>query len=204
MPVIDFTRGSRFFGIEKFRYDPEKDLYHCPGGQVLRSNGLLHTERFARYKADAKVCSACALKPRCTDAKGGRTLRRSLDEHYRDKVRSYHQTEPYKRAMRKRKVWVEPMFAEAKEWHGLRRFRLRRLERVNIEALLTAAGQNIKRLLSARGRGPRRLAQAATLRLPESASHSQHRIARSSWALSPARKGFLNTLYDYPTPAQFL
>ena len=25
------------------------------------------------------------------------------------------------------------MFAEAKCWHGLRRFRLRRLERVNIE-----------------------------------------------------------------------
>jgi hypothetical protein len=24
--------------------------------------------------------------------------------------------------MRKRQVWVEPLFAEAKDWHGLRRF----------------------------------------------------------------------------------
>jgi hypothetical protein len=27
------------------------------------------------------------------------------------------------------------LFAEAKDWHGMRRFRLRRLEKVNIEAL---------------------------------------------------------------------
>jgi hypothetical protein len=27
-------------------------------------------------------------------------------------------------------VWVEPLFTEAKDWHGLRRFRLRGLERV--------------------------------------------------------------------------
>src|SRR5262249_17773892 len=45
--------------------------------------------------------------------------------------------------------------AEAKGWHGLRRFRLRRLRKVNGEALLTATGQNLKRLLSKRGRGRR-------------------------------------------------
>jgi hypothetical protein len=45
------------------------------------------------------------------------------------------------------------LFAEAKDWHGLRRFRLRRLEKVNIEALLIACRQNIKRLVAARERG---------------------------------------------------
>ena len=57
--------------------------------------------------------------------------------------------------MRKRQVWVEPLFAEAKDWHGMRRFRLRRLWRVNGEALLIAAGQNLKRLLAKRGWGRR-------------------------------------------------
>jgi len=57
--------------------------------------------------------------------------------------------------MRKRKVWVEPLFAEAKDWHGLRRFRLRGLEKVNIQAQLIAAGQNLKRLLSNHGWGRR-------------------------------------------------
>jgi hypothetical protein len=64
-------------------------------------------------------------------------------------------------------VWVELLFAEAKDWHGLRRFRLRRLEKVNFEALLIADGQDIKGLVAARDRGPRRLAQAAALRPPE-------------------------------------
>ena len=72
-----------------------------------------------------------------------------------EKVRSYHATEPYKKAIRKRQAWVEPLFAEAKAWHGLRRFRLRGLEKVNSEALLIATGQNLKRLLSHQGWGQR-------------------------------------------------
>ena len=77
-----------------------------------------------------------------------------------DRVKSYRGTFLYEKALRKRRVWVEPLFAEAKDWHGLRRFRLRRLEKVNIEALLIASGQNIKRLVAARDRSPRKLAQA--------------------------------------------
>ncbi len=48
-------------------------------------------------------------------------------------------------------VWVEPIFAEAKDWHGLRRVRLRGLEQVTIQAHLIAASQNLKRLLSNHG-----------------------------------------------------
>jgi hypothetical protein len=48
----------------------------------------------------------------------------------------------------------------------MRRFRLRRLWRVNVEALVIAAGQNIKRLLDFWGRGPRKMAQAQALRPP--------------------------------------
>jgi hypothetical protein len=59
-------------------------------------------------------------------------------------VRGYLGTHPYEKALRKRKVWIEPLFGEAKDWHGLRRFRLRRLEKVNIEALLVAAGQRTR------------------------------------------------------------
>jgi hypothetical protein len=55
--------------------------------------------------------------------------------------------------MRKRQLWTEPLFAEAKLWHGMRRFRLRLLWRVNIEALMVASAQNLKRLLTLRGRG---------------------------------------------------
>ena len=65
----------------------------------------------------------------------------------------YHTEEPYKKAIRKRQVWVEPLFAEAKEWHGLRRLRLRGLLNANIQELLIAAGQNLEHLLAATGLG---------------------------------------------------
>ena len=82
-------------------------------------------------------------------------MHRSFHASYLERVRSYHQTEAYQKAMRKRKVWVEPLFAEAKDWHGLRRFRLRLLWRVNCEAVRIATGQNLKRLLKKRGWGRR-------------------------------------------------
>ena len=102
---------------------------------------------------------------------------RYFDERYVDRVRSYRGTFPYEKALRKRRVWVEPLFGEAKDRHGMRRFRLRRLEKVNAEALLVASGQNVKRLLTFGGRRPRRKAQAAALRPPAaSAARATRRL----------------------------
>jgi hypothetical protein len=87
------------------------------------------------------------------------------------------------------------LFAEAKDWHGMRRFRLRRLEKVNIEALLIASGQNVKRLLTIGGRRPKKLAQAAALRLPVATGHeiSRTREHLSSRSWRPMR-AFFNRL----------
>jgi hypothetical protein len=93
-------------------------------------------------------------------------VHRSFYAAYLEKVRGYHATEAYQKAMRKRQVWVEPLFAEAKGWHGLRRFRLRGLENVNIEGLLIAAGQNLKRFLAARGWGRRHAPCGSPVALP--------------------------------------
>ena len=82
-------------------------------------------------------------------------------------MRAYHTTEAYKKAYRKRSVWVEPLFAEGKDWHGMRRFRLRLLWRVNCEALMRATGQNLKRLLKKRGWGRRPWPTGATNALME-------------------------------------
>ncbi len=64
------------------------------------------------------------MKAACTPGNAGRVVHRSFHAAYLDRVRSYHQTEEYAKAMRKRKVWVEPIFGEAKQWHGMRQFRL--------------------------------------------------------------------------------
>lgn len=155
MPLPNTEERTPFFGKQRFRYDSEQDVYWCPADAVLRLYTYVTSKHAKWYRADAATCNACALKAQCTPGKSGRRLERSLDEEDLDRVRGYHQTEAYHKAMRKRQVWVEPLFAEAKDWHGMRRFRLRLLWRVNCEALVTAAGQNIKRLLQKRGWGRR-------------------------------------------------
>ncbi|HEY6409880.1 MAG TPA: IS1182 family transposase [Ktedonobacteraceae bacterium] len=155
VPIADLTQRTPFFRQEDFHYDAERDVYLCPTGKELRLDRPHSTERSLRYRARARDCNHCPLKAECTTSKQGRTLCRSVEEEYLDRVRGYHETEDYKKAYRKRSVWVEPLFAEGKDWHGMRRFRLRLLWRVNCEALTRAAGQNLKRLLKQRGWGRR-------------------------------------------------
>ena len=50
-----------------------------------------------------------------------------------------------------KELYIDNTQVNAKDWHGLRRFRLRRLWRFNCEALRIATGQNLKRLLKKRG-----------------------------------------------------
>jgi hypothetical protein len=122
---------------------------------MLRFLSQSDATRRRMYQAPAAACKICARREQGTTSSRGRRVSRSLDEPYVDRVRGYHTTQPYAKALRKRQVWVEPLLAEAKDWHGLRRFRLRGLEKVNGEALLIAAGQNVKRLLSLQGWGRR-------------------------------------------------
>jgi hypothetical protein len=112
--------------VQEFSYDAERDVYLCPAGKELHFAPWHSTERSRRYRAYARDCNHCPLKARCTISKQGRSLCRSVDEEVLDRVRGYQATEPYKKALRKRQVWVEPLFAEGKDWHGMRRFRLRR------------------------------------------------------------------------------
>ena len=190
IPNFDF-RHTGLFGPGHFRYDSENDHYLCPAGQRLRLHNEDPHNRRKRYRAKPSVCNACELKSRCTTSERGRVLYRPFYEDYYDRVRAYRGTYPYEKALRKRKVWVEPLFAEAKDWHGMRRFRLRRLEKVSIEALLIASGQNVKRLLAFGGQRPKKPAQTAALRPPAATGHKircarEHRAERS-W---PPREGF--------------
>ena len=171
LPMRDYANDTPFFPPEQFRYDAEHDVYLCPQEQQLTRWTNKTEAQAVLYRADAAMCNACPLKAQCTDSTSGKALRRSWFQEELDRVKGYWDTAAYAKAMRKRQVWVEPMFAEAKEWHHLWRFRLRRLEKVNIEALLIASGQNLKRLLNQRKRRhrpwPEGEAKAmATSRLP--------------------------------------
>jgi transposase len=165
-PLPEFDHRTAFFGKGEFVFDAQANAYRCRAGETLKFRKHKHAERVRIYQAPAVRCNACLLKAHCTTSVNGRQIKRSLDEADLDRVRGYHDTEPYKKAMRKRQVWFEPLFAEAKDWHGLRRFRLRGLANANIQGLLVAAGQNLKRLLAATGWGQRQAPCGNLLGIP--------------------------------------
>ncbi len=155
VPLPDFDERTPYFGASHFQYDATRDEDRCPQGHPLRRVKRKYTEEVIVYQATTTTCNACPLKAQCTASTQGRQVYRSFHADYLDRVRGYHDTAAYQKAMRKRAVWVEPLFGEAKDWHGLRRFRLRSLWMVNCEGLLIAAGQNLKRWLTRTGWGRR-------------------------------------------------
>jgi transposase len=185
VPLPDWEQHSPYFGVAKFTYDAEHDHYVCPTGEVIRRTSTDEAGQRVLYRAPAATCRACPLKAHCTPAKKtGRSVYRSFGEEYLERVQAYQSTTAYQKALRKRQVWVEPLFAEAKAWHGLRRFRLRGLWRVNCEALLTAAGQNLKRLLSQHGWGRRPLPSGAAL----VGAQSSRLMVGIVWSFAPTRR----------------
>ena len=152
MPLPNWSRRPGFYGQQEFTYLPERDVYICPQGQELARAS--RAENAYLYRARAGVCNACPVMSACTSSSKGRTIRRPFDQEYIERVQRHHNTEACVRAIKKRQVWVEPLFAEAKTLHGLRRFHLRGIEKVNIEGLIIATGQNLKRLLKYPGTRP--------------------------------------------------
>ena len=147
LPTADLSQRTKFYPAEQFHYDAEHDQYLCPRDQVLRLYSRRLTEQVFVYAAEASVCNACPVKAECTDSKSGRHIFRSFFQEYLERVKVYRESDGYQKAMRKRALWTEPLFGEAKDFHCLRRFRLRGLLKVNVEGKLVAAGQNLKRLM---------------------------------------------------------
>ena len=128
VPLTGAGKARPYFSKEEFTYDPEQDLGQCPAGKVLRPKTFRAARNQILYKTEPGTCDRCSL------SRNAPTTRRAvsfchLEEGYVDRVKSYRGTFAYEKALRKRRVWVEPLFGEAKEWHGPRRFRLRKLEK---------------------------------------------------------------------------
>ncbi|HET7272223.1 MAG TPA: transposase [Rubrobacter sp.] len=166
LALPDQGKRTSLFTKDTFAFDAQRDVYTCPRGETLHRLGRDRRGGYVKYGAKPSSCNECPLKSKCTNSTSGRWVSRSVGEECLERVRAYRHTEAYRKSLRKLAVWVEPLFAEAKEWHRFRRFRLRRLEKVNTEALMIASGQNVKRLLTFGAKGPRRPAQVADLRRP--------------------------------------
>jgi len=134
------------WNIQDFRYNAESDTYTCPAGQSLARRFVRPSNRTIVYRAPPGVCRTCRFQSRCSPSGKERGLSRSFDRGFLEEAQRWLQTEEGKRRFGQRKVYVETVFAIAKDRHGLRRAQWRGKWKVQIQVWLTAAAMNIKKL----------------------------------------------------------
>jgi hypothetical protein len=144
---ITYT-GRDYFTTEDFAYDASRDVFVCPAGRTLRCLGIVKERpQQKRYRALRTDCRVCPLKARCTVAEQ-RTLKVGVHHAALVRLRADAKTDSFQALYRNRSPVIEGVFAEAKEWHGLRRAWRRGLSNMLIQSLLIAAVLNFKRLMA--------------------------------------------------------
>lgn len=146
-PLTHHSRGK--YSIEQFHYDRERDIFTCPAGKELVRVGRMSGRRGRyKYRARQRDCRVCPLKIQCTSAPM-RCLNASEDHWALVHLREDSRRGDFKTLYRRRAPVIEGVFAEAKQWHGLRRAWRRGLLKMRIQCLLIAAILNFKRQIAA-------------------------------------------------------
>jgi transposase len=139
------TPKSDLYGVEKFTYLPEENLYVCPEGKQLKYAGMNPLNRMHVYHSTLKRCRDCSQKSQCTRGKY-RIISIHTCEPARQKAHEAAKTPAFAQSQCERRK-VEALFGELKNQIGLRRVRLRRMRFVREQFYLAAAVQNLKRLV---------------------------------------------------------
>jgi transposase len=171
---IDATgQEEQRYGVDAFAYDATDDVYICPAGERLSYAGTESTRsRRRRYRAPVSVCTACAFKSRCTTSRR-KMLQVGPHHHALSALRADAQTASFRTLYRSRAPVIEGVFAEGKQWHGLRRAARRGLCNMLIQSLLIAAVLNYKRLAAFAGADLRRLIAAMVAWWPRDGRKAQ-------------------------------
>ena len=155
----DHHHAAGIFPESAFVYDPARDTYRCPAGEILKPRRVHPVRHTMEYKARAGACSACALRPQCTRAKFGRTLHRHKNQVLLDVAKAQAHSHAARRDRKRRQQLMEQSFADATNNHHFKRARWRRLWRQQIQDYLIAAIQNVRILLA--NQNPKKSAAAA-------------------------------------------
>jgi hypothetical protein len=100
--------------VSQLTYVAERDVYWCTDGHALGRYSYRASDQAVAYRGDAATCNARHVKAVRTTSSHGHMIHRSVYADDFERVRTYYDTPAYAKAMRNRKVWVEPLFGEAK------------------------------------------------------------------------------------------
>jgi len=134
------------YGKNKFQYDLEKDVYHCPGQKELTYRyNTYEKERELRYY-QATGCQSCTLKSHCTRNKANRRITREENEGLMEAMAA--RVKASRHIMKLRKALVEHPFGTIKRTMNAGYFLCKRLGGVRAEMSLTVLAYNLKRVLN--------------------------------------------------------
>jgi transposase len=166
--IENYLKYSTFYkeSTKKYQYDisksdnlyynEEENYYVCPMGQKMYEYGssIRKTKTGYQYEVThykATNCRGCPLRGACHKSKGERIIEinRKLQNHKR-KARENLNSEKGRKLRRQRNFDVEPVFGHIKSNRKGDRFRLRGLEKVNLEIGLFSIVHNLKKLHKAK------------------------------------------------------
>lgn len=134
------------FYKREFVYDAEQDHYTCPEGQILIYK-TTSREGYHHYQSDGSHCKNCPSLKRCNqNARHVKTVTRHVWQSSKERAQKKRLSDYGKAIYERRKETVERSFGDAKELNGYRYARFRGRNKVQAQALLTAAAQNMKKI----------------------------------------------------------
>ncbi len=139
-------KGRRVeLGKKAFDYYDEIDEYMCPNKKMLIPWNITK-DGYIQYAIHKSQCKDCPFKEKCIKNYAMKTVTRHIYDDCMLLARKYRLSEEGKEIYKLRKETIERVFAEGKEYHGLRYTRYKGLKKnSNIRALLYVC-LNIKKL----------------------------------------------------------
>jgi transposase len=143
------------YQTDQFIYDSISDLYMCPQGALLTSNGKYYEKirksrtTYLIKKYSTSQCKTCPVKNLCTSAKGSRQIERS---QYQEVIDENNKRVDANAALcKKRQQIVEHPFGTIKRGWGYSYTLLRSIKKVNAEMAIIFTMYNLRRAISVLG-----------------------------------------------------
>ena len=141
---------NAFFRKDEFRYDPDQDVFVCPGGQTLAPHHVGKSRDLKKIDySNPAACPTCPLRERCTT--NMRRVSRLENEAVLDRMAERLKARP--ELLDRRRETVEHPFGSIKQWMNQGAFLMRGLDNVRGEFSLTALVYNLRRALNIVGIG---------------------------------------------------
>jgi len=138
---------------DKFEFDEKNDRFKCPMNEWLYPYKSSRGDRAnIKYRIKNKCCKTCSIKSSCLpqNAKIERPKSINVSGYHRiQKETLLREQDPIFKQRLSERMWkIEGIFAEAKNFHNMKKAKYRGQAKVQIQLYMTAMVQNLKRVMN--------------------------------------------------------